>query len=726
MNKIKKPMIKYVSWILIVISFLTVIVSVPLTANAASTTKVEKSYEIAVVFDNSGSMYDNKAWCRAKYAMEIFASMLNYENGDRLRIYPMWQVTTDGSKPTKGGSFSAIEINSDKDINKISNLYTVNPSNTPFAPAQEACDYLKTVNGKEKWIIVLTDGEFNQIERNKDVGTLSNSDLKNRLIKLATNGIKVQYLGFGGAAELKSDEAKSFYAKKSTDTSLKDDLIGICNSIFQRSILPANRLKGQSLELDLSMKNLIVFAQGSNAKIISLTDQSGKEIGITLNSGQRKYSKIGARGYENAPIDSTLAGQVVTFSGCAKGKYTLNYSDADAIQIFYEPDVDIKVTLTNNDGQIVDGSSGKISAGEYVVKSSIVDSNTGEDVTSHELMGSDVKIVTKVKTSKDSSYKDYKNGEKILLEPDASTDIVVVGTYLKDYTITSEGDAKLAWLKGINIEEPAADFKTDIKVLQSQSWYRLKDNESWKPIRVYLTLEGQPLKDDQFKRAKLNIKFSNDIKYKCEAVPEESAYDIYIAKDEGDKYSAPKTGKYKIIASATYVDEIGKETAAKDTSASFEIQKYSKVWKWLFWAIVLLIIIVIITAFLNHPVMPTNIYLKANRICNPMRTSGNMVRLSTDMYPGELRCEAKPCTPFKKRGKTTASFVVKSVKAIGGVNWFEIDGQRFNKEKGRYRNEDGETIEQVKPRISVSDYTDLKWNTNIHTVTGVVYINHKD
>lgn len=45
------------------------------TAKAAEVTKIadEKSYDIAVVFDNSGSMYqpddkgDSKAWCRAKY-----------------------------------------------------------------------------------------------------------------------------------------------------------------------------------------------------------------------------------------------------------------------------------------------------------------------------------------------------------------------------------------------------------------------------------------------------------------------------------------------------------------------------------------------------------------------------------------------------------------------------------------------------------------------------------
>ena len=108
----------------------------PLNAAGAGISKVEKTYDIAVVFDNSGSMYadGSKAWCRAKYAMEIFASMLDYKGGDRLTVYPMWEVTTDGSRPETGGSYAPFEITSLSDVDKISDLYTVHPSNTPLAP----------------------------------------------------------------------------------------------------------------------------------------------------------------------------------------------------------------------------------------------------------------------------------------------------------------------------------------------------------------------------------------------------------------------------------------------------------------------------------------------------------------------------------------------------------------------------------------------------------------
>lgn len=599
MRKIRHRIWCRILFILVLFSMIT---NIPHTVQASTLTKVQKSYDIAVVFDNSGSMYDGKAWCRAKYAMEIFASMMNYENGDRLRIFPMWEVKTDGSKPKSGGSYKAIEIANKEDIDKISNLYTVHPSNTPFAPVLEAQKSLKKSKATEKWIVVLTDGEFNQIKRGKTQGTLSNKDLKNRLLKVAGDGIKVQYLGFAEASKLSSEEKKGFYAKKSTDTSLKDDLIGICNRIFQRSVLPNNRLSGKNLNLDMSMRNLIVFVQGSNAKIHSLKNEKGQEVSKILDSGQRKYSSIKANGYENAKVDKSLAGQVVTFSGCPKGSYTLDYSGADAIQMFYEPDVDVTITLTNNDGEVIDGSAGDVVVGEYTINSKIVDAKTGEDVTSHELLG-DVKLMNYVKTSKESNYKAYKNGDKLTLYPDSETDIYAVGNYLKDYTITSESNEDLQWMRCFAVIELDSAFQLKAKVLQKDGWYTISDHKNWKPIQVQLTLEGNPLTKEQMDRVDLQMKPSSSLPFRYEKLETESGYKIYIGQDEGGKYQEPEIGEYELTFTGSYTDEYGKETVAKD-EAKISIQKYSKWLKILFWIIIFLVLLIIWIMCMRRKVMP--------------------------------------------------------------------------------------------------------------------------
>lgn len=556
---------RFSSLLLTLLILVNILASFPLVGNAANVTKIDKTYDIAVVYDNSGSMYQNEAWCRAKYAMEIFASMLNY-NKDKLHIFPMWEVTTDGSNPNSGGSYAPIEIKTENDINKISNLYTVNPNNTPFEPISEAHDYLSSSSADEKWLIILTDGAFNEEKR----GQGSSIDLQERVSSLASKDIKVQYLGFGKATELKANEANNFFAKKSTDTSLKDDLIGICNAIFQRSILPNNRLNGTKLNIDLSMKNVIVFVQGANAKITSLKNSTGKEISKTLDSGQRKYSEIKANSYDWAPVDKSLAGQVVTFAACPKGEYTLSYTSADKIQVFYEPDVDIDVKLINADGQEVMSAEG-FAAGEYTITSRIVDASTSEDVTSHELMGNNVNLRTYVKTSKDSSFKEYPNGSKISFTPDDKTEVYFEGKYLDKYTISSKSDPDFDWLSyGVNVKKPSANFKVQLSA--EQKTYKLNEIDMWKPIKATLTLEGQPLTAEQLEKTKLTVSTTDGLAYKIEPIAGESAFSVYIAQDESGNKVVSKAGKYNITVSATYVDEFGEEENAKPESVSVEIK----------------------------------------------------------------------------------------------------------------------------------------------------------
>lgn len=600
MKKKTRVLYRISSLLLMLLMIMSVFCTIPFTASAATVTKSEKNYDIAVVFDNSGSMYQNQGWCRAKYAMEIFASMLNYDK-DKLHIFPMWEVTTDGSQPNSGGSYAAIEVKSKKDIDKISNLYTVRPSNTPFAPITEAYNYLKTSTADEKWLVILTDGEFNQEAR----GQGASIDLQKRVSSLASKEIKVQYLGFGGATALKANEANNFFAKKSSDTSLKDDLIGICNSIFQRSVLPSNRLNGEKLNLDLSMKNVIVFAQGANAKITSLKDSSGKEVAVSLDSGRRKYSDIKAKGYADAPIDTSLVGQVVTFTACPKGEYTLSYTGADKIQIFYEPDVDIDISFTNSDGQKIEKPEDFV-AGEYTVNSKIVDASTREDVTSHELMGKDVKLSTYVKTSKDSERKEYANGSKINFEPDDSTEIWVEGEYLGKYKISSKDDKRWDWLNQIKILPKPVAFILEATVLQPDSWFILREHDSWKPIKVSMLLEGQELSDEQLDKVKLVIQTDNDLKYRYEPIFGESAYNIYIAQDESAKYIEPETGKYQLSITATYTDEYEETIPSNTEKTTFEIQKYSKLLRNLITLgiiLLVLIILAIITIILHKIVV---------------------------------------------------------------------------------------------------------------------------
>lgn len=574
----------------------------------------EKKYDIAVVYDNSGSMYENSTrWCQAKYAMEIFASMLSYENGDRLTIFPMWEVTTDTSRPLQGqgGSYEPFEVKSKSDIDKISNMFTVRPSFTPFEPVFDAEKYLLSSKAGEKWLIVMTDGEFLCYARKK---ADENNDYQKDFERIASEGIKVQYFGFGDAGESKSStfsskESIGFFVKNSNDNSIREDLIDICNRIFQRSVLPGVEKDGGKLRLDLSMKKLIVFVQGKGAKINSLKDENGNEVKKLLDSGQRKYSTIGSNltnTITEIKWDESLAGQVVTFDSCKKGAYTLDCSGAQSVQVFYEPDVDIQVALTNSEGQLVDTSGKALTPGEYTVKSTLIDAVTGDDVTGNSLLGG-VTMSVKVKKGTESDYKEYENGAKIDFAADETMDMYIEGRYLEKYTISTKDDPRFSWMRSAKVASDPINLGVSAEVMQSQNWYTLKDHAQWQPIKVTLSVDGMPLNEQKFKDVNFEPVFSGSLQYSIKAAPEESAYYIYIATDKDGNYTEPSTGGYTMEAKATYTDEYGTQSSASD-KVGFDIQSYGKFWRWLKWVMIVLAIAAVILFIMSRKVLPKKIY----------------------------------------------------------------------------------------------------------------------
>ena len=98
---------KFFSMLVAVLLLLSCVIIKTPTVHAA--TKANQTRSIAIVFDNSGSMYIEKKqdWCRATYAMEVFASMLN--KGDVLTIYPMWPIEVDGKTYSMESPFKITE-----------------------------------------------------------------------------------------------------------------------------------------------------------------------------------------------------------------------------------------------------------------------------------------------------------------------------------------------------------------------------------------------------------------------------------------------------------------------------------------------------------------------------------------------------------------------------------------------------------------------------------------
>ena len=132
----------------------------------------EPSRLIHVVYDDSYSMIKTggsyvDTWCKAKYSMEVFAALLGAN--DTMNIYYMsdFDQGANGSPKLalKGGDTAA-------NVKSVHDLLSPDDTarmNTPFKAVEAAYRDLLNADGagREKWLVVLTDGAFETNVRNQ-------------------------------------------------------------------------------------------------------------------------------------------------------------------------------------------------------------------------------------------------------------------------------------------------------------------------------------------------------------------------------------------------------------------------------------------------------------------------------------------------------------------------------------------------------------------------------
>ena len=164
---------------------------------ASAVGKTDEARVIAIVFDNSGSMYvgKNQAWCRATYAMEVFASMLN--QGDMLQIYPMWPITISGQTYSMENPF---QITDSAQASAIREIYTEKADGTPIESIDNAIAGLQKIQTGKKYLVVLTDGGTFSKNGYGLSKARTKTELDNRVEANAGPDLTVMYLGIGAEA----------------------------------------------------------------------------------------------------------------------------------------------------------------------------------------------------------------------------------------------------------------------------------------------------------------------------------------------------------------------------------------------------------------------------------------------------------------------------------------------------------------------------------------------
>ena len=617
--------VKIVSLVMVfLLALITLVPALRVSAadeNAPKAKKTSVTHDIASVFDNSLSMYeDTDRWSQALYAIGVFASMLDYDMGDKLGIYPMGEISVGKGGPSIS---DRLEITKDN-IQDISKIYCKNSSPTIMKPAYTAKKYLEGSSLDEKWLIVMTDGAFFFDESTSEKQEEKDEKWLNGVMsKLAQDGIKVQYLGFGEAKNVKSNVSAGIYGTNVNSADLlAPALVDICNMIFQRHRV--QNISGGAFDIDVSMNSIVAFAQGRGAEIKSLSGAGGKRIDATIDE-RIKAGSEGTGSYEGAPI-ADVAGQVVTFAPCEAGSYKLDYSGSD-VEVFYEPNVMVKTSLKDSKGNEYDGSE-EIVPGDYTVHYELLDGVTGKNVQNSDLLAP---VSFEAVVTNKGQDTPVENGGTVKLDADNDTKIKVKASYLGEYEVTNENDAT-----GFSFNVAAPDqqeFNVKLSTEQQNGWFKLDDHDNWKTIRADITLDGRKLTPEEFAKVTLELdpQPSEDFPYSCTPVPDESAYEIKLGDNNGT-YAEPKCDTYHLNATVQMQDEFDRTLESKD-SLRLNIEWYDEFWRWLLWLLILALLVLLTVVIMNLPAWPARIVCEIQLPANARGTYRVANRTNCTLVP---------------------------------------------------------------------------------------------
>ena len=550
---------------LAVLFLLTILLNTFLPSSLAAGSKQVQPRTIAIVFDNSGSMYSESGvkqdrWCRATYAMEVFASMLN--EGDELFIYPMHSFLIGD---TQYEMEKPLRITGPDNAGMIREIYTLDAYGTPIESIDVAYQGLKNAKG-EKWLIVLTDGS----SFNGDLRGKITKDALNERLGDASKDVNVLYLGIGKEAVVPDPVSLGHtleIEKAESSSDILSKLTKMCNLIFGRDTIPKSHFNGTTINVDVSLKKLIVFVQGENVSDVYLTDSSGNNVGKMLSSRKAKYSELGAANKAGQfLVDTSLQGMMVTYTDCPIGNLTIHYQGtATSIEAYYEPDVDLVFTFTDEDGREVQAD--RLYEGNYNISYGMKDAVTGE-FTESDLLGN---------TRYYGSY--TINGTEQAIESNEKSGIVQVPlnqddtfncrmsvTYLSGYEISVEGSE--FGLPTKVTAKPAGEL--ELRISGGQTEYELINLEEGEPFCAEVYYQGQKLTGEELEKVILRW---DPEKSGAELKKDQKGdhYDIVLLYWDKDDPSATPTGTFTVPIEAEYTAKGTEKAVSYPVELSYSI-----------------------------------------------------------------------------------------------------------------------------------------------------------
>lgn len=390
-----------------VLAMATVLVVAPFAHADASQGSVKRVIDI--VYDDSGSMDNSSSWAQAHYALEALVGMMG--PGDELNVFPMSAGDSSAPAVTVYGTSQDVQ----QSVDRIHQVFSDHPSNTTFSPAQQAYAHLSSIGGDDsvrRYLVVLTDGGFTSVDsltRKKDGADAIVERVNGYLYQWASESdVEIIYVGMGEKGLSFPMEQPGLQVSKTADRGILYGIVDVCNDIYGLSSLPDTHFVNESLKLPIPTKRIIVFAQGRDVSVDYAEIEGDRLSPTTVNlaaadaphlNGNEKWVKKGS------PTDESLRGIVATFEpvgaeGFNSGEMVLSMANAENVEIYYEPYVNVEMTLVDagvSDSElpwplnqllatgdtVIDSSNTdvRLTKGTYYVSSRLMNPLTGEAIS---------------------------------------------------------------------------------------------------------------------------------------------------------------------------------------------------------------------------------------------------------------------------------------------------------------------------------------------------------
>lgn len=396
----------------------------------AETTKT-KTREINIVYDDSGSMaarYQNEnpvaaetKWSQAKYAMKVFVAMIG--ETDTINIYPM-SGNNNGSQSgilTVNGSMSP-----DERISQVNKINTSSTGGTPFGTVQAAGNDLRKSSANERWLIVLTDGEFDEFNEDRETQEAMKEYADD-------SSMNVVYIGIGDSITDMSglDNSTFFSYNGINESKILSTITEVAGKVynFQPLRLSSSASDSYTFETDIPVSKFVIFAQGEDISIGNLLLE-GKElpvkaedVSVNVLKGIEKTPEVS--NWSDIQFASGLNGHIISYTagdrpfgnedGDASYRFSCNTSN---VEVYFEPGIDVQAVLENTSGEktVIDSSDFiSIEEGEYEVELQMINPLNGKKIESgnSDLLGNvDLSITLE---SLDTGIQKFVSGDTVKL-----------------------------------------------------------------------------------------------------------------------------------------------------------------------------------------------------------------------------------------------------------------------------------------------------------------------